>query len=359
MAFVQAENFFNYQTAQLSKVFAVVGSGVSVGHTSGRFGLGGLTFAFPGAFGNQVTTINMPGHATTLIQAALKQDALQVSGAWGGKWLSLMDSNTQQISIFIEQTGQLAVYRSTAAGTGHSSQSLTLLGRTAGAVVDGVLRYFEIKVVSHASTGVVLIKRDGTTVLNLTSQNTAISGTANVAAIVMGGYERTSADDDYVLCTMSDLLVMDGSGSSFNDLQGDVGVEIISPTGAGNYAQFTPSASTNVSNIDDAYNGIDDDTTYNATAAGSANKDSFVHSDLTAPSGGAILAVVVSAYARKTDGGSNQLKPFARLSATDATGTGKELTGTYGFIQLPMETKPGGGAWTVADVNNAEFGYSS
>lgn len=127
--------------------------------------------------------------------------------------------------------------------------------------------------------------------------------------------------------------------------------------GAGNYTNWGVNTGTNTAALDD---GVpDDDTTYTyATASGV--KDSFALTNTTAgvtvPAGYSIEAVIPIAWAKKTDAGTaSTLKVGTRLSATDLVGSAQTLATSYGPVWERQTTKPGGGAWTEANIDAAEI----
>jgi hypothetical protein len=73
---------------------------------------------------------------------------------------------------------------------------------------------------------------------------------------------------------------------------------------------------------------------------------------------GSIIGVAVNTVERKDDGGSRTMNHRVGLTG------GSELAGAvyapviaYNNFQTMFPTKPGGGSWTVADVDNMEIGY--
>jgi hypothetical protein len=69
-----------------------------------------------------------------------------------------------------------------------------------------------------------------------------------------------------------------------------------------------------------------------------------------------VFGVQILPYAKKTDAGTRSIKTIARLSATEVDGPEQFLASAYGYLSDIREAKPGGGAWTISDVNSAEFG---
>jgi hypothetical protein len=74
------------------------------------------------------------------------------------------------------------------------------------------------------------------------------------------------------------------------------------------------------------------------------------------PTSGTIHGIQILPYAKKTDVGARSLVSVARHSGSETDGPVKSLSSAYTYLPDIRETKPGGGAWAIADVNGAEFG---
>jgi hypothetical protein len=102
--------------------------------------------------------------------------------------------------------------------------------------------YVELKVNWAATTGQCILRVDGTqyydsgTVLSL--------GVSNTTAVIFGQpFSGTNYPDPFLL---ADVLLMDGSGTTFNDFQGDVRIETLFPTSDGTNTGWTRSPATNL-----------------------------------------------------------------------------------------------------------------
>ena len=154
---------------------------------------------------------------------------------------------------------------------------------------------------------------------------------------------------------VDDLYVCNGAGTSNNDFLGDVAVYNLLPNGNGFYSQFVGSDADSTDNyllVDEAGNPV---TTDYAGSPTDGNKDTYTFQDLPVSSG-TVLGTQVGMYAAKSDTLAKSIRSVARLSGVDATGTDHTLQTSYDIHDDIYETKPGGGAWTIADVNNTEFG---
>lgn len=257
-----------------------------------------------------------------------------------------------QVQLVIDSaTGLLKVYRITGNSTG------TLLGTASHApIVANSWHYYEMKVAFHGSTGTVDVQLDGVNVLSLTGQNTRQSANNYANRLLIGGAANAQSltGGSGFTFDYSDLYLCDNSGSLNNSFLGDVRIQTLYPTGAGNYTQFTPSTGSNWQNVDDATeNG---DTDYNASAT--LNQiDSFATSDLAtgtlAPK--AVQQVLV---ARKDDAGLRAVAPLMRISSADYLGTALSLGVSYQTAFQLYETNPAtSAAWAASEVNGLELGY--
>lgn len=387
MALHFVDSFGHYSQADLDEKWDEVAtpSGTTSGTfshsaTGGRAGHGKLIF---GASTNDVQSgraelthvdqfvkRNHSGLAVVHVGLAVEQNAVQLTQ--GSRLLTFLDGATTQVGIDIMPSGQLRAVRATSAGSGiylvsadpHSGESglYTVLGTSPGAISSSSYDYLEFKITHHGTTGIIEVKKNGSAFWTLSDQNTAISGSNNSASVLVGGYgalvggSGANVQNHFLRANVSDFYLLDTTGAFANTFIGDVVVEPLSPTADGNYEEWALSAgSDSFALIDDAAGAIDGDATY--ISSGTLDQRStFVTSNSVAPTGGAVVAVVVTMYCKKDDGGSNLVAGMARLAGTDGVGTNADVPGTYAFRQSFIYEKPGGGAWTVADVNDAEFG---
>jgi hypothetical protein len=153
---------------------------------------------------------------------------------------------------------------------------------------------------------------------------------------------------------LSDLIVMDTSGTKCNDLLGNRRVQGFVPTADGNYKEWTPSVgSDNYANVDEIPQSATD---YNS-AATAALKDSFAHGSISNLAA-SVDAAIVSVMGKTDDGGAASLRAIARQGTTDATSANTEaVPSSSGFMDFPFYVDPATGvAFTAAGFNSAEFG---
>jgi hypothetical protein len=329
MALRFTDSFDHYATAlRLTKWTSSVNSPAIT--ASGRFG-SGMTNA---ADGNSRILRTLDAQPTWIIGAAVS-----FSGGFGVPFqhLTLNDAGTEQVSVRVNASGQLIISR---AGT-------TLATGTTVLSVD-VFNYIELKATINNS-GTAVVHLNGVLEISFSgdTQNTA-NATANGIQLFGNGAGST--------ITIDDLYVCDGTGSApTNDFLGDVRIEALFPSGNGNSSQFDGSDGNSTDNyllVDEAT--PDDDTTY-VQSADVGDKDTYAYTNLVTSSG-SVYGIQMLPYARKTDAGSRQIVSTARLSAVETDSLAKALPDGYTYLPDIRETKPGGGAWTITDVNNSEFG---
>lgn len=227
----------------------------------------------------------------------------------------------------------------------------TTLGTGSYSYVAGSWVYLELKTTIHDSTGVAVLKINGsTTDINLSGVDTrnGANSTANRLR-VMG---NANVNNQWYI---NDLYMCDTQGSTNNDFLGDVRVEGIFANGNGTTSQLVgqdANSTDNYLNIDES--APDDDTTYNESGT-VGQKDTYNYASLVTTSG-TVYGVQVLPYARKTDAGARSICSVARLSGNESDSANSALGSSYVYLPDIRETKPGGGSWSISDINNAEFG---
>lgn len=158
---------------------------------------------------------------------------------------------------------------------------------------------------------------------------------------------------------LDDPQIHNSAGSTMNGFLGDLVMETIRPTGPGTTTQSTPTGAAT------AWQAVSEvvpnnDTSYAAIST-VGSKDTYVYGDLTAGAATATVHAVVATMTARTPGMSpRKIAPVARLAGTETDGAPQavliEMTNAYRAEQTVLP-RPGGGAWTAAEVNAAEFGW--
>lgn len=226
----------------------------------------------------------------------------------------------------------------------------TQIGLGATTMNTNVWYYVEFKF-TISDTGSFTVRINGVADPNLdnVSADTRNAGNASVDRFnIRGGTNLLQWHCD-------DLYICDASGSTNNDFLGDVRVEALQPDGNGNSSQFVGSDANSTDNyllVDEATPNADTDYVESGTVG---NKDTYTFEAMASASG-SVYGVQIVPYAKKTDAGSRSIATVARLSGTEVDGPDRSLSTDYLYWPDVRETKPGGGAWSISDVNSAEFG---
>lgn len=270
----------------------------------------------------------------------------------GAAYQYFANSDAPHIFSFLESgANQISLQYSVGSSTfsivrGDSS----VIGTFVMALTYAAWYYIEFKFTIHDTSGSAEFLVDGDAKLTLTSVDTKNTSNAWVDAFRIG---RDGGAGN--VGSMDDLYICDDQGSVNNDYLGDVRIEALFPSGNGNSSQFVGSDSNSTDNyllVDENPENGDTDYVESATVG---NKDTYAFGNLT-PASGTVYGLQVNMYARKTDAGARRLASVARLSGTEVDSADAPMSATYVYQSDIRETKPGGGAWTIADVNNAEFG---
>lgn len=251
------------------------------------------------------------------------------------------DAATVQCGISVNAAAKLIFWRGTNA---------TVLATGATTLVNSSWYMIEIKTTINSATGTLDIKINGvaeTGMTGLTGLNTRSSANnfANSVAIVLTT-SLVSVHDDFYLC--------DTSGSApYNDFLGIIRIETIYPT-ANNSVTWTPNASTNASQVQEAI--IDGDVTFNATATAGL-VDTFTHASLSSTPV-SVYGVAVCVYIRKDDVSVQSARTKLISGATTSNGATVAINTAYQFMRDIYTADPNtAGAWTGANVNASKIGY--
>jgi|DEB0MinimDraft_10_1074344.scaffolds.fasta_scaffold06501_2 hypothetical protein len=264
--------------------------------------------------------------------------------------ISLFGTADYLLQVFSGTTTQGSLYVTASGAIQYRRGTTTVLGTSSGSLSAATWHYIELEVNVNDSTGTVLLKVDGVTEINLTSQDTRES--TSDQSIDSARFFRNSTSGSTT--AFDDIVIGDDSGTDATSLLGDCTIEALVPDGAGNYSQWTPSAGSNYQNVDDGTSS-DGDTTYNSSST-AAQKDTFTMGNMSISSGN-VYAVQVSYLARKESGGGRTMRGMIRTSSTDASGTSRYIPDGYGMRHDIFENDAGGSDWTVTSVNAMEAGY--
>lgn len=215
-----------------------------------------------------------------------------------------------QGTLFYDHANERLIYR-----RGWITDTVLWTGTTGG-VPAGEGYFIELSVNFHNSTGTIIVKVDGTEVANLTSQDT-INGSAFSGINYVGPAMDTSTGHGNAVIGFCAMYVNDDG-----TFLGPGRVRVVEVS-ADDTTDFTPLASTNVSQVDDGIEAADDDTSYNYSAT-------VGHQDLFAVSGARpananILAMQAVVRARATANDGRELAAQIDIGAGVVTGPPKGL----------------------------------
>lgn len=246
------------------------------------------------------------------------------------------DGTTDQVLVRVNTSAKLEVVN----GDG------TVLGTGTTSITTTTFWYLEFKA-TIGSSSAYEVRLNGVTEISGTgdTQNTA---NAYVTAV------RFAPSGHNI--TFDDCYIADTAGANNNDFLGAIRIEAILPSGAGNTTGFTPSAGSNYECVDEA--DANDDTDY-VSAASVGTKDTYAMGDLATLTAGTVRAVAFVPQARVDTSGARDVGGVARTGGADHDTSAQATVNSTSYKQpvLFMEQNPDtGAAWTIAEINAAEFG---
>lgn len=300
---------------------------------NGRFGTNCVFYTWDGRWMRKDLGAN---YAHLIVGAAwyVWGDNLPIMGFW--------DAGTEQLSLWYDAGGQTLYVKR---GDG------TLLGSTYLANLTATYHFVEWRVKIHDTLGEIEIRLDTTVLASLTGLDTKQTGNAYANQLRIGDH-----GDNYRAGYVDDLVLIEkDSGTGLVDFTGDVRVQARLPNGNGNSSQLAGSDGNSVDNyllVDESTPNGDTDYVQSGTVG---QKDTYTYQDVT-PASGTVFGVQILPSAKRTDTGARSIASVVRLAGTEADGPNKALAGTYSYLPDIRETKPGGGAFSIADVNAMEVG---
>jgi hypothetical protein len=216
---------------------------------------------------------------------------------------------------------------------------------------EGVWTWFEVYCKIADSGGRFKVIQNGEVIIDFTG-DTRNGGNASADRLIFGGINAGVGSGNW-----DDLYICDASGSAPNNtFLGEVRVEALFPTGNGNSSVLVGSDGNSTNNyllVDETTSPDSADYVESSTPG---DKDTYAFGDPT-PASGTVFGVQINPWAAKTDAGVRSIVSVARLSGTETDGPVKTLLqNDQVYVYDVRATKPGGGAWSLSDVSNAEFG---
>lgn len=339
MALLQFDGFDGTTAAELSSLY-----GYTVGGTPTM-----VAGRFAGAFNSQA--VQFSGNNTTdyldiALGATLTQYvtgcAIQFANNTAEQRILTGRNGATEAWNIVKSTGGILSIR---AGT-----SVTNLATGTTALTGGTWYYLEVK---HNYTGAgnptLTVRVNGVDEVTYTGSLNGV--TANTKVILGASFSTIICPPTFKI---DDRYLVDFTGSTNNDFLGDVRVELLVPDSETSNSGFTANTGTTFGAVDDATQ--DGDTTYvHGNAVSSAIK--FGVSNLSdTPS--TIFGVSVQAVAKKTDAGTRNIKTALLSDATTVSGSTQTLTTSYaaGPVQIAELDPDGNVAWTQAAVQAVSIG---
>lgn len=271
-------------------------------------------------------------------------------GATGGSsqgFLTFSDSGSQQVTLAVNSSGGLEVWRGNgfALGTKIASSAPGIIGPNGYYFID-----FICTISSSSGTVSVYVSTPagGSAVISASGLNTQWTADSFVNQVSIGFVNGGTA---VTAIRYDDFHAHDGGGSAPNAVLGE-GTRIYTkmPNGAGYATTFTPNgASANWQCVDDV--PPDGDTTYVATSSIPSTEGYAVGA---AGFTGTVNGVVRLSYLRKDDAGSHTFENGVRSSTTNGLSAAIAVNSTYTWWQSFFGTDPNtSAAWTATGADAA------
>jgi hypothetical protein len=223
------------------------------------------------------------------------------------------------------------------------------VGPSTNALNNNTWYYIEVRYKVHNTAGEIEVRVNGSQWLYATGDTLySTENYVNNVKLLIGYFSWMRIDDLYILNT---------SGTKNNDFLGNVRVVSLSPNGAGNYAQFTPSAGSNYQCVDDAdWSGsdyVESDT--------DGEIDTYTFQPLNTPLIGEIYGIELCNGGKRTiETGLTKMKHVLRKNSTDYISDVENVTDDPKLNTKIYEVDPEDSQdWTKAKLAACEFGYQS
>lgn len=314
---------------------------------STTYGRNGKGKWFANQTDHNTLTLGSDAHATAILGVACRFTSLVTQTNEGYFPLRFHgDSGAiTHVAIGILDTGEIQVKR---------GDSTTLATSSGLGLTTNVWYYIEAKVTVNDTTGAVVVKVNGTEVVNISGVDTRNGGTDGIVSQVRIG--MTGSGSQASPFHGDDIYICNGAGTTHNDFLGDGKVETLLPNGNGTYSQLVGSDADSVDN----YLLVDEAIPSSADYVGSAtdgSKDTYAYANLS-DNTRVVKGVQATMYAAKSDTGAKSARQVLRTGAIDYIGSDESLSTTYTASVKVWEQNPNTAtAWTGSEVDAAEFGF--
>lgn len=250
---------------------------------------------------------------------------------------------TTGIQLYRNSNGSLTVARISPSAVFFTTNPNTIIANT--------WYFIELKIV-FGVTGSLELRIEGMTIGSATSVDT--KGTIGGAGFTHINYYSGYNDYHY----FDDIYVCDGTGATNNTFLGPSSVYTLFPNAAGTTTNMTPvGAASNWDCVNE--NNYDSNTTYVQTSA--VNQIDYYNVSNLGVSPANVYGVKVGSISCKGTYGTRTMRNKIKLGASvvDGATSDPQIYLNYRKMEELLETKPGGGAWTAADVDALEVGIES
>ena len=340
MALLFMDGFDHYTSVLLkwNDTFNNGGCGTSIG-AYGRYATGGVHHFqnIPAGAGGGIKKNVTVGSTTAIIGFAFRKNGSNIGG--NCMILSILDSATTQMALYLNTDGTLSVARNT-----------TVLETTTATIVPDVYHYIEFKTEIHPSAGTWELRMDNTNISDGSATDTQQTANTSWSGIYIGNISGSPGAGhtwDY-----DDLYICDSTGAVNNNFLGPVRIKTIYPDSAGASTDFTPLSGSNFQMVDET--AQDGDTTYNSeTTPGDHDTYNFGALGVT----GVVKGVQTNLVVRSDGTGTETIRPKIRISGADYNGTTVGVsTGYLDKWQMFNVSPATSTTWTISEIDGTEFG---
>jgi hypothetical protein len=207
--------------------------------------------------------------------------------------------------------------------------------------------FIQIKV-NLADAGTLTLKINGVTVINALAGDWNNGAASVIAHVILSGLAGNHLYDS--------IVVMDGSGATFNDFVDDMRVENLVVDADGSIVNWTASAGNDFQCVDDALAAWN---TTDYISSATLDQDSlFTHQNIASASG--TIHFVQQLDLTRADAAAEKIALVCKSGATTSVGTDIALLNhatTWRWRKRFYEVDPNtSAAWTTANIDAAEFG---
>jgi len=217
--------------------------------------------------------------------------------------------------------------------------------------------YIEVKFRCHSSAGIGQLRIDEQLLYSWTGDNTDSPLVNPPYDLDYCGFTFGEDYQEPLYSTeIDDIYIADNQGTENNDFLGDIRIDAIHPSGAGNYTQLTPSTGSNYQCVDEV--AIDESDYVEGANAG--DKDSYSYQSVpTDLDDTGIIGLQIRNFSQRTATADNiKLDPFIRTGSTDYSQTAQDLPDSFGEVRgdIVLDDPSDSNSWTQAKINACEFG---